>query len=79
MGTSTPGTPVGLLMHWTGQSERKSKKVASALHRDSSHGTLNTELDSKEHQNGRKSMKHLQLSHIIMLPSNGVSATDHCC
>lgn len=53
--------------------------MASALHRDSSHVTLNTELDSKEHLNASKSMKHLQLSHIIMFPSNCATATDRCC
>lgn len=53
--------------------------MASALHRDSPYATLNTELDSKEHQNTSKSVKHLQLSHIIMLSGNCATATECWC
>lgn len=80
IGTNTQSIPVGFVnaLNWTEWEEIK-RNVASALHRDSSHVTLNTELDSKEHQNASKSMKHLQLSHIIMLPSNSATAADRSC
>lgn len=52
--------PCGVVnaLNWTEREEMKNRDIAFALYRDSSHITLNTELDSKEHTNREKTRSH---------------------